>query len=303
MSAQESPDASAADTLFQRGLARLSQGKYQDAEDTFRRVIELEPANSRGILAIAQVYLVQKKVDEALRFLQSEAEKSPARLELRLAIGNVALESAKYDLAIAEFQRVLDSIDKNGKGASELYFRMAETYRRKGDLDFSVALLQQAQKLQPDNIGISNALAVALETSGHSQAAESEFRKILESDPNNALAMNNLAFLLADEGRDLDIALAYIHRARQLAPNETAVADTLGWVYLKMNRPEDAVTIFREIVQKVPGSADYRYHLGAALKRNGDHAAARKELETALRSSPSKDSEEKIRALLQTIDK
>jgi len=303
MSAQESPDPSAADTLFQRGLARLSQGKYQDAEDTFRRVIELEPANSRGILAIAQVYLVQKKVDEALRFLQSEAEKPPARLELHLAIGNVALESAKYDLAIAEFQRVLDSIDKNGKGAGDLYFRMAETYRRKGDLDFSVALLQQAQKLQPDNLGISNTLAVALETSGHRQAAESEFRKILESDPNNALAMNNLAFLLADEDRDLDMALAYIHRARQLAPNEPAVADTLGWVYLKMNRPEDAVTIFREVVQKVPGVADYRYHLGAALKRNGDNAAARKELETALRSSPSKDSEEKIRALLQSIDK
>src|SRR5215467_4681513 len=89
MRAQESPDPSAADTLFQRGLARLSQGKYQDAEDTFRRVIELEPANSRGILAIAQVYLVQKKADEALRFLQSEAEKFPTRLELHLAIGNV----------------------------------------------------------------------------------------------------------------------------------------------------------------------------------------------------------------------
>jgi tetratricopeptide (TPR) repeat protein len=300
---QQTPAPSPADTLFQSGFARLSQGKYQEAEEAFRKVYEMEPANSRGILAVAEVYVAQKKDDEALRLLQAEAGKNPARLDLHIGIGNVALHAAKYDLAIAEFQGVLEGIDKNSRNAGDLYFRLGETYRRKGDLDFSIAVLRQAQKLQPANAAISNTLAFVLDSVGQKQAAAAEYRMILDLDPNNGLVMNNLAFLLADEGTDLDMALAYAHRARQLFPNEPTVADTLGWVYLKMNRAEDAVAIFRDIVQKNPSRATYHYHLAAALDRKGDHSAALKELETALNSNPSKDDEQKIKGLLQKISK
>ena len=60
------------------------------------------------------------------------------------------------------------------------------------------------------------------------------------------------------------MALAYAHRARQLAPDELTIADTMGWVYLKMNRPQDAMAIFRDVVQKDPRRAAYRYHLAAS---------------------------------------
>jgi tetratricopeptide (TPR) repeat protein len=298
--AQEPPDP-AADALFQRGGAQAAQGRYQEAEDLFRRVIELEPANSRGILAIAQVYLAQKKDDEALRFLQSEAAKAPARRELHLAIGNIALQSAKYDLAVAEFQRILDSIEKNSSAAADLYFRMGEAYRLKGDLDFAVAILRQAQAMQPANLAILNMLAFTLESAGQRQAAGDQYRKILELDPNSGLALNNLAFLLADTGADPPLALAYALRARQLVPNEPTITDTLGWVYLKLNRAEVALPLFQEAVEQDPRRATYRYHLAAALELKGDHVAARRESEAALKSNPTKDEEQKIKELLQQI--
>ena len=301
LAGQQVPNS--ADALFQAGVARFSEGKYKEAEEAFRKVYELEPGASRGILGVAEVYVAQKRDDEALRLLQAESEKSPARLDFHLAIGNVALHAAKLDLAIGEFQRVLDGLDKNSNAASDLYFRLGETYRRKGDLDFSIAALLEAQKLQPANTAISSALAFVLDAAGQKKGAEAEYRKLLELNPNNGLVINNLAFLLADNDGDLDLALAYAHRARQLVPDAVPVADTLGWVYLKKNMAKEAVAVFRDVVQKDPAHATYRYHLAAALDQMGDHAAAIEELKTALKANPSKDDEQKIKDLLQTISK
>jgi tetratricopeptide (TPR) repeat protein len=298
---QPSPATNPADTLFQSAMNQLSQGKYQDSEASFRKLADLEPTTSRGILGVAEVWAAQKKNEDALRLLQTEAEKYPARPELHFGIGNLALRTAQYDLAIAEFQRVLDRVDRNSKGAAELYFRMGEAYRLKGDLDFAISLLQQAQTLQPGNPAILNVLASLLESAGQRQAAGDQYRKLLEIDRNNGLALNNLAYLLADTGGDTGLALAYAHRARQLFPKEPTIADTLGWVYLKLNRAEDSIPLFREVVQTDPSRATYRYHLAAALEMHGDHAEARRESETALKSNPSKDDEQKIRELLQKI--
>jgi len=292
-----------ADTLFQSAVAQLSEGKYQDAEASFRKLAELEPATSRGILGIADVWAAQKKDDEALRLLQDEAAKHPERPDLHFGLGNLALRAAKYDLAIAEFQLVLDRIDRNSKGAAEVYLRMGEAYRLKGDLDFAISILRQAQTLQPSSPVILNTLAFTLESAGQRQPAADQYRKILELDPKNGIAMNNLAFILADTDTDPTLALAYALRARQLFPNEPTIVDTLGWVYLKLNRADDAIPLFREILQKTPSHATYRYHLAAALELKGDHAEAKRESEAALKSTPSKEDAQKITELLRKIQR
>ncbi len=291
--------ATPADTLFQSAAAQFSQGNFHDAEESFRRLSEIEPTNSRGILGLAEAWVAQKKPDAALRLLQAEADKYPNRADLHFGIGNLALRTARYDLAIAEFQIVLESVASNSKGAADLYLRIADAYRLKGDLEFAIAMLQHAQSLQPANPVIMNALAFTLESAGNRQPAAELYRKMLELDPKNGTALNNLAFMLADS--DAALALAYAHRARQLFPNEPTIADTLGWVYLKLKRADDAISLFRDVVQKNPGNATYRYHLAAGLELKGSHAEARREAETALKSTPSKDDEQKLNDLLRTI--
>ena len=288
-----------ADSLFQFAATQLSQGKYQEAEESFRKLADLEPTVSRGILGIAEVWIAQKKGDDALRFLQEESGKHPDRPDLHFAIGNLALRSAKYDLALTEFQLVLDRFDRNSKAAAEIYLRMSDAYRLKGDLDFAATVLQQAQTLQPDNLVVLNTLAGTLYVAGQKERAADQYRKILELDPKSGAALNNLAYMLADT--DPTLALAYAHRARQLFPNEPQIADTLGWVYFKLKRADEAISLFREVVQKEPRQATYRYHLAAALELKGDHVEARKESEAALKSNPSKDDEEKINELLRNL--
>lgn len=295
------PPSSRADVLYRTAVNLLSERKYEEAEDTFRKLADLEILDSRATMGIAEVWVAQKREDDALRLLQEETRKHPDRPGVHVGIGNLATRMAKYDLAIAEYQLALDRIDRNSKGAADLYVRLGEAYRAKGDLDFAIEVLRQAQSLQPANPAIVSRLALTLEFAGKRQEAGDQYSKLIRLDPKNGIALNNLAYLLADTDGDTALALAYAHRARQLFPNEPTFADTLGWVYFKLNRAEDAIPLFREVVQKDPGRATYHYHLAAALEMHGDHAEARKESESALKSNPSKDDEQKINDLLRKI--
>ena len=113
------------------------------------------------------------------------------------------------------------------------------------------------------------------------------------------IALNNLAYRKAEEGQDLDSALTMAQRARQIAPNATAMADTLGWIYIKKNLSAEAERIFKDLVEKDPANSTFHYHYGMALMQKGDKTSARRELETALKNKPSKDEAGKIQDLLK----
>jgi len=97
--------------------------------------------------------------------------------------------------------------------------------------------------------------------------------------------------------------------AVQKNPNVAGFVDTLGWVYYKKNLHSAAVEQLRKAVslsdaqaRAVNGapSAAYHYHLGMALKDNGDKDEARRELQTAIKLSekaPFADVEDAKKAL------
>jgi Flp pilus assembly protein TadD len=123
-------------------------------------------------------------------------------------------------------------------------------------------------------------------------------------DPNNANALNDLAFLMADSGGKLDQALAYAQRGLQYAKDpglKSSLADTLGWIYVKKNMTDSALQTFENLVRNNPGNATFRYHLGTALYQKGDKQEARVELEAALAAKPSNMDERKIKALLARL--
>ena len=128
------------------------------------------------------------------------------------------------------------------------------------------------------------------------------YEQSIKLDPQNGLALNNLAFLIAEGGSgDLDQALTYAQRAKQVLPNLGEVSDTLGWIYLKKNMSDNAMDIFQGLVNKMPGNSTYRFHLGLAYAQKGDKPNALRELQQALRSSPAKDEENKIRDLINKL--
>lgn len=123
-------------------------------------------------------------------------------------------------------------------------------------------------------------LAAAQMSSGQPQAAVDSFKAILEATPNDVEALNNIAYLLAENlGRAAE-ALSYAERAAELAPRSSQVLDTLGWVQYKSGRPTQALETLRRSVARKP-EAFSEMHLGIILAELGQTAVARDRLESA----------------------
>jgi tetratricopeptide (TPR) repeat protein len=222
-------------------------------------------------------------------------------MDLVLALGNVAIRTGQYDLAVSYFQKVAASLPKGSKAQGDLFSRIGEAYRRKGDLTNAIAALQKAREILPENGVVLSTLALVLEAAQRWPEARQVYEVVLKLDPNNAVALNNLAYLLTEHGGDLDDALTKAQRAKQLLPDLTEVSDTLGWIYLKKNLTDNAIDIFKELVIKVPSSAIFRYHLGMAYSQKGDRTRALKELQDALKFNPTKEDRERIQQLITRL--
>jgi tetratricopeptide (TPR) repeat protein len=293
------PNSSA--ILYQVGLVNLGERRYKEAEEAFRRSYQLNPGNSRGLMGVVETYMAQNKGAQALAMLQSEAQKDPGRVDFHLALGTAAVFSGNFDMAVSQYQTVLGALGKDAKARADVYLRLGETYRRKGDLTNSIAELQQARQVLPDNGTVLSTLALSLDGAGRRTEARQTYELALKADPNNGVALNNLAFLLADAGGDLEQALTLAQRAKQLLPNLTEVSDTLGLIYLHKNLSENAVDIFKDLVTKEPNRSTYRYHLGMAFSQKGDKPRALQELQQALKENPSKEEKEKIQQLMSRL--
>jgi len=280
----------------------VNEKKYKEAEDTFRKSFDLNPANSRGLVGLAEVIMAQNQPERAMQVLRTEIEKYPTRLEFRLALADVEVRAQKFDLAVSEYSALLDKVDRKSATAADLYVRLGQTQRLAGRSPAAIDALQKARNILPNNAMILNTLAVMLDSVGQKKEAKAVYENALRVESENPIALNNLAYIMAETpGGDLDQALTLAQRANQKLPQATEIADTLGWIYLKKNLPDNALELFKNNVSKVPKNSTYRYHLAMALFQKGDKVRAKQELQVALTNNPSKEEAANIKELIGKI--
>ena len=161
--------------------------------------------------------------------------------------------------------------------------------------------MQKARETLPDNIVVLKTLALVLDGAQRKPEARKVYEATLKLDPNDGVALNNLAFLLAETGGDLDDALTKAQRAKQLLPSLYEISDTLGWIYLKKNLADQAIDVFKDLVVKEPKHSTYRYHLGIAYSQKGDKTQALVQLREALKYNPTKDEKDQIQQLIARL--
>jgi len=279
-------------------MVALAENRYQDAQDSFRRAYELNPSNASGLMGMVQTDMAQHKTDAAIGLLLAESKKAPNRLDLLVGLAKTSALAGRYDDAVGYFQRVLDGLDKNSTARGEIYLRLGETYRLKGDDNNAIAALQKARTALPDNENVLNALALTLDGANRKPEAQKVYEAIIRMNANNGTALNNLAYLMVESGLDSDVALSYAQRAKQLLPDLPEVSDTLGWIYLKKGQNEYAVNAFKDLVSRAPGHSTFHYHLAMAYKQQGDKTKAIEQLHEALKYNPTTEEHQKITELL-----
>jgi predicted Zn-dependent protease len=109
-----------------------------------------------------------------------------------------------------------------------------------------------------------------------------------------------MAWVDAQEGKNLDIALGMAQKAKSLMPESPSITDTLGWVMYKRGSYESALPLLRDCVQKSPESARYHYHLGMTLIASGQKTQGRQQLEMAMHMNLDSPDAQQARLAIQT---
>ncbi|HVY93926.1 MAG TPA: tetratricopeptide repeat protein, partial [Bryobacteraceae bacterium] len=119
--------------------------------------------------------------------------------------------------------------------------------------------------------------------------ARQAYERAVELLPDNPLALNNLALLLANDPVSLDKALGYAIHAQRLMPESMQITDTVGWIYLKQNKPAQAAGLFQTAVSADSSNPEFHYHYAMALHREGKGEEAARECRAALAHAPDAD--------------
>lgn len=284
------------DAELQLGLLDIAEKRYGDATKIFTKYYHVGQKDLKPLEGLIRCDLSQGQSDKALALLGEEVKKSPRSAPVRFFFASIAAGAGKLDVAEAQFQ----ALAAQGQDSGTVELQWGRLLQMKADAQGAIVHYRKAKALNPKSAIAAALLGSQLEATGHQAEAIASYRDALKADPNNTYALNNLAFALADTGQDLDTALRMALSAQRLAKDDSTVADTLGWVYLKKGLTGSALQVFENNVKKDPKNPSYRYHLGAALLASGDKLRAKDELQKALQSGPSSD-EHNIRQLLAKI--
>ena len=135
-------------------------------------------------------------------------------------------------------------------------------------------------------------------SAGRTQDAERHLQTVLNKRPNDAIALNNLAWVYQAKGDPRARGLA--QRAHLLAPSgETS--DTLGWIMTKEGAASDALPLLKEAAQRRPNDRTVRFHLASALNAAGKTEEAAQTLDAILDDAADFDDRGAARSLRDRI--
>ncbi|MGB1871544.1 MAG: tetratricopeptide repeat protein [Candidatus Puniceispirillaceae bacterium] len=189
----------------------------------------------------------------------------------RLTEASVIEEQGDAAGAIDRLRQVVEMDPENAL----LLQRLGDVYRRHEQFQQSRDAYRSALALGNDSGGLHRSLGVSLERLGDARAAETHLLRAIEIDPSDAFALNYLGYWWADEGRNLDEAIAMIERAVSQRPDSGFFVDSLGWVHFRLGDPVTAVDYLERATELEPSDSEITSHLGDVYWVLGRHDEAR----------------------------
>jgi len=227
-------------------------------------------------------------------------KRNPDSPVLRHVLAQFAAASGNFDLALEQYKQ----LNAAAPNSEPIQLSLAAIYNAQGNTKEALPILEKVAAANPKSAAASLQLARTLVAERRLSDAKIHYRHVLELEPDNPTALNDLAYLMADAGENLDEALTFANRGMRSVSDpgvKKSLSDTLGWIYLKKNKDDSALQIFQTLVKNDPQNATYHYHLAATLYQKGDKKQARTELEAALAAKPGSPDEPKIRDLLARL--
>ena len=255
--------------LERLGLMYRGADQHDKAVETFRQIAELDPAaGGRAYAQIIDTLRAGKQYQKASTEADAAVKKYPDDRMVRGVRASLLAETGKTDEAIAEMKKLLD-----GKNDRETYITLAQIYEKAKRYDEMQKAIDEADRLSTDpedKDAVAFMRGAMYEKRKDFDAAEREFRKVLDKNPKNASALNYLGYMWADRNVKLNEALDMIKKAVDLDPNNPAYLDSLGWVYYRLGDLEKAEEFLRRAVEGYAKDPTVHDHLGDVLAKRGN---------------------------------
>lgn len=266
-------------------LGDIYAGVRQDpdkAMDFYREAIQVAPGHAGAHFALGSLLLVRHDVLGAISSLQTAQKLAGSGNPLpSLALGRAYSAARKWKDAREAFTRALSMQPQ----LVEAYIGRANTYIEAGDRAKGLADLQIAEEINPKNAEVPMRIGMLKQGQGAIVDAFKAYERAVRLEPKLVLAYNNLAWMAASRRERLDDALGWIQKARSLAPKETLLHDTHGWVLRARGDLDEAMAVLQEGIALQP-SADLHYHLGVIQMEKGLVDDARNNFRKALQMQP-----------------
>jgi putative PEP-CTERM system TPR-repeat lipoprotein len=311
------------------GAMQLANQEYGQARDTFVKLTELSPHNPNAPLRVSEAYVAQKDYAAAIDAQRKALAIQPDYPPALLALAATQLAAGKPEEALAEAKR----LQKERPAAAIGWALESELYSAQKKYPEAAAAMREALSKQPSAnfaaryYGLLSASGKAAEANAfsdrwtkdhpkdvaflslvgeHRQASKdnagavASYRAALALEPENVIVLNNLAWLLNEQGKPEARELG--ERAYRLAPLNPSVIDTFGTILIAQGEAQRGLALLRMAANLAPADPRLRVNLARALAKSGDKAGAKRELEALIARDPRPTAAKaEAEALLKTL--
>jgi putative PEP-CTERM system TPR-repeat lipoprotein len=310
------------------GQAQLANNDAPAALETYAKLVNVLPKSALAQMRLASAHAVLKNLDAASQDLKRAVELQPDLIDARVAQVELAMSRGKPDEALAVARQlqqrpaqatlgytlegdILLSQKKNAAAlpayqkayaatpSPQILVKIAEVNKALGKGKEVQPMLAQWHKAHPEEPVVAMYLAENYLAQKEFKPAIAVLQDILKANPNNPVALNNLAWAYQQEKDPR--ALATAEQALQVTRDSPAVMDTLGWLLVEQGNTQRAVPLLQKAATLAPRSAEIRYHLAYGLSKAGDKAGARKELDKLLAENQPFAQIDEARSLRSTL--
>jgi tetratricopeptide (TPR) repeat protein len=278
--------------------AKFHQQHFEEAHTFAKESLKYEPTSAEGLYLLGASEIALKRVDVGLAEVGGFIHSNPQWAPGYVTLGTLQAMAGQFDDADVSLRKALE-LDTNLMTAQ---LSLADVQLAEGKLDQAMEglskLAQQHSNFAPAQVQMGQISEIKQDWT----SAASYYSKALAISPDDVVAKNNLAWVYAEHGGNIDVALKLAQEAKEMAPDNPDVSDTLGWILLKKQHYATAAQLLGDCVRRRPEKASFRYHLGVAYYYLGQKPQAEQALQAALRLDPNFSNAEDAKKILVTLN-
>lgn len=295
-----SPIEGLAQALFD--MASVLYGDYPDSARLFAQMsLYLNPTLNDARILLGHMAAQAERYDEAIAFYQQINPRGDEKMEIKLQrqVAELLENSERSDQAIAVLEKLVARTND-----LDTQIQLGDIYRHKENYVQALAAYNRAFAMLDNHVpqqywNLIYARGMTNERLKNWEQAEKDLKAALAYEPDHPYILNYLGYSWADQGINLDKAAEMIARAVRLRPGDGSIVDSLGWVYYRMKKYQEAVTTLENAVELMPYDATVNDHLGDAYWQVGRRSEARFQWKRALSFSREAETTAAIEEKLQ----